>query len=89
MAVSRQPHAPQPHGVRGHARGCRPHRARRTLTMTEQDHDKSGLSEEDNIEIATRLRNDGTIDSNLVSGRIDTLPRLTSYMPGMAALSPL
>ena len=60
------------------------------MTMTEQDHDKSGLSEEDNIEIASRLRDDGTIDFlNLVSGRIDTLPRLTSYMPGMAApLSP-
>ena len=60
------------------------------MTMTEQDHDKSGLSEEDNIEIASRLRDDGTIDFlNLVSGRIDTLPRLTSYMPGMATpLSP-
>ena len=60
------------------------------MTMTEQDYDKSGLSEENNIEIASRLRDDGTIDFlNLVSGRIDTLPRLTSYMPGMAApLSP-
>ena len=60
------------------------------MTMTEQDHDKSGLSEDDNIEIATRLRDDGTIDFlNLVSGRLDSLPRLTSYMPGMAApLSP-
>ena len=45
------------------------------MTMTERDHDKSGLSEEDNIEIASRLRDDGTIDFlNLVSGRIDTLP---------------
>ena len=60
------------------------------MTMTERDHDRSGLSEDDNIEIATRLRDDGTIDFlNLVSGRIDSLPRLTSYMPGMAApLSP-
>ena len=60
------------------------------MTMTEQDHDKSGLSEEDNIEIASKLRDDGTIDFlNLVSGRIDSLPRLTNYMPGMAApLSP-
>ena len=60
------------------------------MTMTEQDHDTSGLSEEDNIEIATRLRNDGSVDFlNLVAGRIDSLPRLTSYMPGMAApLSP-
>ena len=60
------------------------------MTMTEQDHDTSGLSEEDNIEIARRLRNDGGIDFlNLVAGRIDSLPRLTNYMPGMAApLSP-
>ena len=60
------------------------------MTMTEQDHDKSGLSEDDNIEIATRLRDDGSIDFlNLVAGRIDSLPRLTNYMPGMAApLSP-
>ena len=60
------------------------------MTMTEQDHDTSGLSEEDNIEIATRLRDDGGIDFlNLVAGRIDSLPRLTNYMPGMAApLSP-
>lgn len=60
------------------------------MTMTEQDHDTSGLSEEDNIEIATRLRDDGSIDFlNLVAGRIDSLPRLTNYMPGMAApLSP-
>jgi len=60
------------------------------MTMTEHDHDTSGLSEEDNIEIATRLRDDGSIDFlNLVAGRIDSLPRLTSYMPGMAApLSP-
>lgn len=58
--------------------------------MTEQDHDRSGLSEADNIEIALRLRDDGVIDFlNLVSGRIDSLPRLTNYMPGMAApLSP-
>ena len=58
--------------------------------MTEQDHDRSGLSEADNIEIASRLRDDGVIDFlNLVSGRIDSLPRLTNYMPGMAApLSP-
>jgi 2,4-dienoyl-CoA reductase-like NADH-dependent reductase (Old Yellow Enzyme family) len=60
------------------------------MTMTEQDHDRSGLSEADNIEIASRLRDDGVIDFlNLVSGRIDSLPRLTTYMPGMAApLSP-
>ena len=60
------------------------------MTMTEQDHDRSGLSEADNIEIASRLRDDGVIDFlNLVSGRIDSLPRLTNYMPGMAApLSP-
>ena len=60
------------------------------MTMTEQDHDTTGLSEEDNIGIATRLRNDGSIDFlNLVAGRIDSLPRLTNYMPGMAApLSP-
>ena len=60
------------------------------MTMTEQDHDSSGLSEADNIEIASRLRDDGVIDFlNLVSGRIDSLPRLTNYMPGMAApLSP-
>ena len=60
------------------------------MTMTEQDHDKSGLSEADNISIASKLRDDGVIDFlNLVSGRIDSLPRLTSYMPGMAApLSP-
>ena len=60
------------------------------MTMTEQDHDTTGLSEADNIEIATRLRDDGSIDFlNLVAGRIDSLPRLTNYMPGMAApLSP-
>ena len=60
------------------------------MTMTEQDHDRSGLSEADNIEIASRLRDDGVIDFlNLVSGRIDSMPRLTNYMPGMAApLSP-
>ncbi|MEC7495474.1 MAG: FAD-dependent oxidoreductase [Pseudomonadota bacterium] len=60
------------------------------MTMSEQDHDRSGLSEADNIEIASRLRDDGVIDFlNLVSGRIDSLPRLTNYMPGMAApLSP-
>ena len=60
------------------------------MTMTEQDHDSTGLSEADNIEIASRLRDDGVIDFlNLVSGRIDSLPRLTNYMPGMAApLSP-
>ncbi len=60
------------------------------MTMTEQDHDKNGLSEADNIDIASCLKNDGVIDFlNLVSGRIDSLPRLTSYMPGMAApLSP-
>jgi 2,4-dienoyl-CoA reductase-like NADH-dependent reductase (Old Yellow Enzyme family) len=60
------------------------------MTMTERDHDQSGLSEEDNIEIARRLRDDGSIDFlNLVAGRIDSLPRLTNYMPGMAApLSP-
>ncbi|MEC8728932.1 MAG: FAD-dependent oxidoreductase, partial [Pseudomonadota bacterium] len=52
--------------------------------------DNNGLSETDNIDIATCLRDDGVIDFlNLVSGRIDSLPRLTNYMPGMAApLSP-
>ena len=60
------------------------------MTMTEQDHDPSGLSEDDNMEIASKLRDDGTVDFlNLVAGRIDSLPRLTNYMPGMAApLSP-
>ena len=60
------------------------------MTMTEHDHDESGLSEEDNMEIARKLRDDGAVDFlNLVSGRIDSLPRLTAYMPGMAApLSP-
>ena len=60
------------------------------MTMTEHDHDTSGLSEDDTVEIASRLHKDGTVDFlNLVSGRIDSLPRLTSYMPGMAApLSP-
>jgi len=56
------------------------------MTMSEHDHDQSGLSLQDNIEIAKKLRDDGVIDFlNLVSGRIDTLPRLTNYMPGMAA----
>ncbi|MBT3706407.1 MAG: FAD-dependent oxidoreductase [Proteobacteria bacterium] len=56
------------------------------MTMSEHDHDQGGLSLQDNIEIAKQLRNDGVIDFlNLVSGRIDTLPRLTNYMPGMAA----
>ena len=56
------------------------------MTMTEHDHDTSGLSFEDNIEIAQRLKNDGILDFlNLVSGRIDSMPRLTNYMPGMAA----
>ena len=42
------------------------------MTMTEHDHDTSGLSFEDNIEIAQRLKNDGILDFlNLVSGRID------------------
>lgn len=60
------------------------------MTMSEIDHDNNGLSETDNIDIATCLRDDGVIDFlNLVSGRIDSLPRLTNYMPGMAApLSP-
>ena len=56
------------------------------MTMTEHDHDGSGLSFEANIEIAQRLKNDGILDFlNLVSGRIDSMPRLTNYMPGMAA----
>jgi 2,4-dienoyl-CoA reductase-like NADH-dependent reductase (Old Yellow Enzyme family) len=56
------------------------------MTMTEHDHDTSGLSFEDNIEIAQRLQDDGMLDFlNLVSGRIDSMPRLTNYMPGMAA----
>lgn len=60
------------------------------MTMTEQDHDQSGLTKDDNIQIAQKLKQDGVIDFlNLVSGKIDTLPRLTNYMPGMAApLSP-
>lgn len=60
------------------------------MTMTEHDHEKAGLSEEDNLEISLKLKNDGVLDFlNLVSGRIDTLPRLSSYMPGLAApLSP-
>jgi len=56
------------------------------MTMTEHDHDTSGLSISDNIQIAKKLQDDGVLDFlNLVSGKIDTLPRLTSYMPGMAA----
>ena len=56
------------------------------MTMTEHDHDTSGLSFEDNINIAQRLQDDGILDFlNLVSGRIDSMPRLTNYMPGMAA----
>jgi len=60
------------------------------MTMTEHDYDQSGLSEADNMAIAQRLKDDGVIDFlNLVSGKIDSLPRLTKYMPGMAApLSP-
>ena len=60
------------------------------MTMTEHDHDRSGLSEQDNVAIAQKLKDDGVIDFlNLVSGKIDSLPRLTNYMPGMAApLSP-
>ena len=60
------------------------------MTMTEHDFEKSGLSEEDNLKIASKLKTDGVIDFlNLVSGRLDTLPRLSSYMPGLAApLSP-
>lgn len=59
------------------------------MTMDESGPD-GGLSEDDNMAIATRLRDDGAIDFlNLVSGRIDSLPKLTSYMPGMdAPLSP-
>ena len=56
------------------------------MTMNEHDHDTSGLSFEDNIRIAQRLQDDGILDFlNLVSGRIDSMPRLTNYMPGMAA----
>ena len=41
-------------------------------TMTEHDHDQSGLSEEDNMMIAQKLKDDGVIDFlNLVSGKID------------------
>ncbi len=60
------------------------------MTMTENDSDMEGLSEEDNIQIGLKLKSDGVLDFlNLVSGRIDTLPRLSSYMPGMVApLSP-
>ena len=60
------------------------------MTMTEHDHDQSGLSEDDNMMIAQKLKDDGVIDFlNLVSGKIDSMPRLTNYMPGMAApLSP-
>ncbi len=59
------------------------------MTMSEIDHDNNGLSEADNIDIASYLRDDGVIDFlNLVSGRIDSLPRLTNYMPGMAAPFP-
>ena len=59
------------------------------MTMDESGPD-GGLTEEDNIRIASRLRDDGAIDFlNLVSGRIDSLPGLTRYMPGMdAPLSP-
>ena len=56
------------------------------MTMPEHDHATSGLSFEDNINIAQRLQDDGILDFlNLVSGRIDSMPRLTNYMPGMAA----
>lgn len=56
------------------------------MTMTEHDYEKTGLSLQDNVEIAKKLRDDGVLDFlNLVSGKIDTLPRLSSYMPGMAA----
>ena len=60
------------------------------MTMTEHDYDRDGLSEEDNMEIGLKLKADGVLDFlNLVSGRIDNLPRLSSYMPGLAApLSP-
>ena len=59
------------------------------MTMDESGPD-GGLGEDENITIATRLRDDGVIDFlNLVSGRIDSLPGLTRYMPGMdAPLSP-
>lgn len=59
------------------------------MTMDESGPD-GGLSENDNITIAQRLRDDGAIDFlNLVSGRIDSMPGLTNYMPGMdAPLSP-
>ena len=61
------------------------------MSMTEQDNDNTGLSEDDNLLIALRLKEDGVIDFlNLVSGGIDTLPRLSANsMPGMAStLSP-
>jgi len=59
------------------------------MTMDESGPD-GGLGEDENITMATRLRDDGVIDFlNLVSGRIDSLPGLTRYMPGMdAPLSP-
>ena len=39
------------------------------MTMTEHDHDQSGLSEDDNMVIAQKLKDDGVIDFlNLVSG---------------------
>ena len=59
------------------------------MTMDEAGPD-GGLGEDENIAIATRLRDDGVIDFlNLVSGRIDSLPGLTRYMPGMdSPLSP-
>ena len=59
------------------------------MTMDESGPD-GGLGEDENIAIASRLRDDGVIDFlNLVSGRIDSLPGLTRYMPGMdAPLSP-
>ena len=58
------------------------------MSMTEQDNDNTGLSEDDNLLIAQRLKEDGVIDFlNLVSGGIDTLPRLSANsMPGMASI---
>ncbi len=54
------------------------------MTMTEHDTERTGLSEVDNLKIASQLKTDGVLDFlNLVSGRIDNLPRLSNYMPGM------
>ena len=61
------------------------------MTMTQEDNGKTGLSESENLTITQKLKEDGVVDFlNLVSGGIDTLPRLSANsMPGMASvLSP-